>query len=661
MCDNPLSIHRWIERRGRYISRPMQPIQFCLLDSALAARSLLSTPYNNSSFAQQPRCYTKPTGIFLRLYGRSNEGQSVVVEVQLTEGLSISFLDAHDVQDGDHVFAEKVCADVLARIDPKILEQVCPDPEMFDANDLITTSIEHKPCFYGFEPSPNDPLAPRKRRAVKLYTDHLQLYRAIRAAALHALHEEPFDCGARPCELAGPPQVAVMHAMGLDHGRWLRATSDLTASAAADVVLICKPDDLTPLPELATTMPPLVLASYDIECSSGPAAASGGYAFPDAFKSEHEVRCIAVASTTLSAPTVTRRFFLHTGPAKLRAERCAAVADDEGAADAGINLSVRHFDNEADLLLGFAALLRDELRPDVLYSYNGTAFDAPFLAERIERVMPPPLRGDEPGVRDFARALRRAAHAWGRTPMEARKPRHLGVPKTEEQVDEIEAKRARGKVIYEPSVFDSPGMAHHDVLDYAQSLNLETNKLADVSAEVLGASKTDLEIKDLMDIMQTSDIDGWARVAIYNVRDAELPMRIMLAKDQVAFSLQIAAVSGCSLSQVCAGGQQKRLLSMVQQEVWKRGMLFNEPSKLDFEARPWLCGGGEKVKGATVLDIQPGWYRDPVVTCDYSSLYPSIVISRNLCPSMLLLDAVERELPPETPARLASATRAFHV
>ena len=32
-----------------------------------------------------------------------------------------------------------------------------------------------------------------------------------------------------------------------------------------------------------------------------------------------------------------------------------------------------------------------------------------------------------------------------------------------------------------------------------------------------------------------------ARVAVYNVRDAELPLRIMLAKDQVAFSLQIAA------------------------------------------------------------------------------------------------------------------------
>ena len=138
-------------------------------------------------------------------------------------------------------------------------------------------------------------------------------------------------------------------------------------------------------------------------------------------------------------------------------------------------------------------------------------------------------------------------------------------------------------------------------------------------------------------------------------------MRIMLAKDQVAFSLQIAAVSGCTLPQVCAGGQQKRLQSMVQREVRARELVFNEPSKLDFVARPWLCGGGETVKGATVLDIKPGWYRDPVVTCDYSSLYPSIVISRNLCPSKLLLDAVQPTLPAGTPAALAAGVRTFRV
>ena len=635
----------------------MPSVNIYVLDSRLAANSLQSVPYSKRNFDEQPRKHVEATGVFLHLFGRSDKGQSVVVETECETGMSVQFLDGTDDPQCDATFAEKVKREVLGLLD---LEQAFNGPEA-----LVWTTVEYKPCFYGFEPSTTDPLVPRKRRVVKLHTDSLRLYRAIRNVAEAALHDEPLACGARPCELAGPPHAAVMHAMNLSHGQWLRVTTTTgmrSASAAADVVLICKPEALSPLPpELATTMPPLVLASYDIECASGPPAASGGYAFPDAFKADHEVRCIAVTTTTLAAPSTTKRFFLHTGPAKLTTGHCAAVAEDEGAADAAVNLEVRHYHTEKDLLLGVAALLRDEVRPDVLYSYNGNSFDAPFLAERIEATMPPPLPSDEPDDRRQAQGLRRAAHAWGRTPMSAWMPRHLGAPKTEDQEAEIASRRAQGKVVYEATTFDSPGMAHHDVLDYGQQLNLETSKLADLAAEVLGTSKTDLAIQDLMDIMQTDDIDGWARVAVYNVRDADLPLRIMIDREQVAFSLQIAAVSGCSLPQVCAGGQQKRLLSMVQREVWQRGMVFNEPSKLDFKARPWLCGGGEKNKGATVLDIQPGWYRVPVVTCDYSSLYPSIIISRNLCPSKLILDVVESKLPSDTPAALVAATRVFQV
>ena len=90
--------------------------------------------------------------------------------------------------------------------------------------------------------------------------------------------------------------------------------------------------------------------------------------------------------------------------------------------------------------------------------------------------------------------------------MNALPPKTLGVPKTEEQLDEIKRKRAQGKVIYEPKAFDAPGMAHHDVLDFGHSLNLETSKLADVAAEVLGGiTKTDLAISDMFDILRTTD------------------------------------------------------------------------------------------------------------------------------------------------------------
>ena len=60
-------------------------------------------------------------------------------------------------------------------------------------------------------------------------------------------------------------------------------------------------------------------------------------------------------------------------------------------------------------------------------------------------------------------------------------------------------------MIYESKAFDAPGVAHHDVFDFGQSLSLETSKLADVAAEVLGGTtKTDLAIQEVMDIMRTS-------------------------------------------------------------------------------------------------------------------------------------------------------------
>ena len=48
--------------------------------------------------------------------------------------------------------------------------------------------------------------------------------------------------------------------------------------------------------------------------------------------------------------------------------------------------------------------------------------------------------------------------------------------------------------------------------------------------------------------------------------------------------------------------------------------------------------GGDAVgyEGATVLDAKQGYYREPVATLDFASLYPSIMMAHNLCYSTLL-------------------------
>ena len=45
---------------------------------------------------------------------------------------------------------------------------------------------------------------------------------------------------------------------------------------------------------------------------------------------------------------------------------------------------------------------------------------------------------------------------------------------------------------------------------------------------------------------------------------------------------------------------------------------------------------GVGYEGATVLDAKQGFYRTPVATLDFASLYPSIMMAHNVCYSTLL-------------------------
>ena len=44
----------------------------------------------------------------------------------------------------------------------------------------------------------------------------------------------------------------------------------------------------------------------------------------------------------------------------------------------------------------------------------------------------------------------------------------------------------------------------------------------------------------------------------------------------------------------------------------------------------------DQFEGATVIEPKRGYYKDPIATLDFSSLYPSIMIAHNLCYTTLL-------------------------
>ena len=68
----------------------------------------------------------------------------------------------------------------------------------------------------------------------------------------------------------------------------------------------------------------------------------------------------------------------------------------------------------ADTTPGFATLLRDELRPDILYSYNGDCFDAPYVELRARALTTDPKWT----AYDQRDAQRQSLLAWGRSPLD---------------------------------------------------------------------------------------------------------------------------------------------------------------------------------------------------------------------------------------------------
>ena len=166
----------------------------------------------------------------------------------------------------------------------------------------------------------------------------------------------------------------------------------------------------------------------------------------------------------------------------------SAVGAKEDAAETGEGLRVLTFDPiaypnanvaELSMLETFAELLRT-LQPDVLFSYNGNAFDNPFIRGRLNFLL-----GDEEFDKYDDYESKIAPYSWGR--VLAGFPKHVGAQFTPEEQSKRERERESGrKVLYDPCRFDSPGLAQHDALEFGRSLNLESAKLDDVAEHVLG-------------------------------------------------------------------------------------------------------------------------------------------------------------------------------
>ena len=267
-----------------------------------------------------------------------------------------------------------------------------------------------------------------------------------------------------------------------------------------------------------------------------------------------------------------------------------------GSCDEIYGCDLYTFDNERDLLIAFDYLL-SSYDPDILMGYNILSFDIKYLLQRRENLRQ---------KMDFA--------YWGRL----------------DQNTVIKASKFNSKKMGFRETFDYDMFGRAIIDIYIHMLNskkLKSYKLNSVSYEILNEQKEDVH-HSIISTLQDGNSKTRNRLATYCLKDALLPLRISDKLKCIYNYVEMARVTGVPLSFLFKRGQQIRIKAQILKKLFDTDMIFpnyrtNAPSN------------GIGYQGADVLKPKAGYYNIPIVTLDFASLYPSIMISHNFCYSTL--------------------------
>lgn len=267
----------------------------------------------------------------------------------------------------------------------------------------------------------------------------------------------------------------------------------------------------------------------------------------------------------------------------------------------GYPVAAMSFSDERELFIAFAKLVQ-VWDPDVIEGYNSVAFDMAYMLRRAETL----------GVEHVFWQL-------GRLRGRASEPR-----------EESFGNKARGKSsvwrahIAGRAQFDIYGCCSADIAYKPRSFRLD-----DVAHDLLGEGKTGLKYAQIPEkhfgtSATRHELDEYCDA------DAVLPFKIERTQSYLMRYVELARVTGVPMSFLLTKGQQVLVFTQLLRKARELGY-----------AVPWLpvveperdLTDARRVKayqGAVVIDPISGFYRQPVVVLDYTSLYPMSMCSQNL-------------------------------
>lgn len=259
-----------------------------------------------------------------------------------------------------------------------------------------------------------------------------------------------------------------------------------------------------------------------------------------------------------------------------------------------VGADVLSFETEKELLSAWSQFMRAS-DPDVITGYNIVNFDLPYLLDRAEvlQVQEFPLLGRLINRSTTMRKTTMSSSAFGS---------------------------------HESKSFTMHGRVIFDMLQLiTREYKLRSYSLNSVSAEFLGQQKEDVHYSIISDL-QRGDEQTRRRLAVYCLKDALLPMRLMDKLLSLTNYMEMARVTGIPLGWLISRGHMVKVVSLLHRKAHDVNLLIPDDKP---RQDPHFVG-------ATVIDPMKGYYQDPIATLDFASLYPSIIMAHNLCYSTLI-------------------------
>lgn len=274
----------------------------------------------------------------------------------------------------------------------------------------------------------------------------------------------------------------------------------------------------------------------------------------------------------------------------------------------GEDITVYGYENEFSLIEGFVELIH-EFQPNVICGYNIFKFDIPYMIYRAKLLSV------------FDSLQKHGFHRYS---------------KAEEKIIKWSSTAFKDQ---EFQYLDAEGRLYVDLLPLVQrDYKMSDYTLKTISTFFLGETKDPLSHKGIFKCYQIGMRNpsnpkaqkAMGIVGKYCVQDSVLVMKL-IEKLQTWFGLtEMAAVCHVPIFAIYTQGQQIKVFSQVYKKCMHSDFVVQKDG---YTLKP----GEEHYQGALVYEPVPGVY-DMVISHDFSSLYPSIMIAYNLDFSTLVPD-----------------------